>query len=280
MVLMSGRELALIIKEELGKEIKQEKLKLTLAVVVVGNDDSSLKYINIKKQACKKVGIGFKVIKFKESVSEKKIIDVIARLNQDPKITGIIMQLPLPQEIDTNNILESISPNKDVDGLSSTNLGKLAKGLDGLCPATPEGIINLLRYYQVPLVSKRVLVVGQSNLVGKPLALLLLREKATVTIANSKTRNLKELAQNAEIIISATGQAKLIKKGMVSKNAVVIDVGTSFIDGRVAGDVDFENVAKNASFITPNPGGVGPMTVAMLLSNVLKAYKLTNLRGE
>jgi len=276
MVLMFGKELAEIIKDDLRKEIKIKKIKLFLAVLLIGKNEASLKYVDIKKKECVKIGIGFKLFKLNEKVTQEKVLSLINKLNADKSITGILVQVPIPAKFDRDKILQAISPEKDVDGLNAVNQGKLMNNIDGLCPATPEGIINLLRYYQVPLVSKRVIVVGKSNLVGKPLALMLLREKATVTIANSKTRNLKELTLGSDIVISATGHPKLIKKDMLKNDAVVINVGAKLVDGKMIGDVDFENVSKRTSFITPNFGGVGPMTVAMLLSNILKAYKLTN----
>jgi methylenetetrahydrofolate dehydrogenase (NADP+)/methenyltetrahydrofolate cyclohydrolase len=276
---MSGKELAAEIKNNVAAEIAQKKLKLSLAVILIGNDPASEKFVEIKHKACEVAGIGFKLWRFNEDSSQTDIIKLIDKLNCDKDVTGIVVQLPLPGDLVPNNILQAIDPDKDVDGLTSTNLGKLLKGLDGLFPATPEGVMGLLKRYQIPLVGKKVTVIGQSNLVGKPLAQMLLNEDATVLIANSKTNDLKSLTFGSDIVISAAGSPKLIKAEMVSDGAVVIDIGTTLVDTKIVGDVDFENVSTKASFITPNPGGVGPMTVAMLLSNVLKAYRLKTERG-
>ena len=279
MKLMSGKELATEIKDNVANEITQKKLKLTLAVVLIGNDPASEKFVEIKRKACDVAGIGFQLWRFDENSSQTDIMKLIDKLNKDDDVTGIVVQLPLPGDFVPNDILQVIDPDKDVDGLTSTNLGKLLKGLDGLFPATPEGVILLLKHYQISLVGKKVTVIGQSNLVGKPLAQMLLNEDATVLIANSKTNDLKSLTLGSDIVISAAGCPKLIKANMISEGAVVIDIGTTLVDTKIVGDVDFENVSTKTSFITPNPGGVGPMTVAMLLSNVLKAYRLKTERG-
>lgn len=273
MELMSGKELAGIIYENLETEVKSLSKKLTLAVILIGNNLASEKYVGKKKEACEKIGVNFKLIRFPEEVKQTEVQAKIDELNGDDSITGMIVQLPISKHLDVDTLLESIDPKKDVDGLNTCNLGNLVKGLDGLFPATPEGVINLLRYYQIPLAGKKVVVIGQSNLVGKPLILMLFREKATVLCANSRTVDLKELTHNADVVISATGVPKILKADMIKKGAVVVDVGTAAVDGKIVGDVDFEEVSKKASFITPNPGGVGPMTVAMLLSNIVKAGK-------
>jgi methylenetetrahydrofolate dehydrogenase (NADP+)/methenyltetrahydrofolate cyclohydrolase len=274
---MTGNELAEEIRVNIRNQIEKRKLKLKLAVILIGNDSASEKYVAIKEKACREVGIDFELFRFNESASQKEVLNKIEKLNRDHRITGIIVQLPLPGNLVPNEVLEAIDPIKDVDGLNSENLGKLVKGLEGLFPATPEGIINLFRYYQINLVGKKVVVVGQSNLVGRPLALMLLNEKATVFVANSKTVKLKGLTNSADIVISAVGSPKLIQANMVKKDAVIIDVGTTVVDNKIVGDVDFEKVFKKASYLTPNPGGVGPMTVAMLLSNILKAESLKNV---
>jgi methylenetetrahydrofolate dehydrogenase (NADP+) / methenyltetrahydrofolate cyclohydrolase len=278
MILMSGKELAAEIKENLKKEIAKDNIKLSLSVILIGNDPASEKFVEIKRRACEVAGIGFKLWRFDKNNSQTDILKLIDKLNADEEVTGIVVQLPLPGDFVPNEILQAIDPDKDVDGLTSTNLGKLLKGLDGLFPATPEGVMNLLKYYQIPSSGKKVTVVGQSNLVGKPLAQMLLNEDATVLIANSKTRDLKSLTLGSDIVISAAGCPNLITADMVSDGVVVIDIGTTLVDSKIVGDVDFENVSKKSSYITPNPGGVGPMTVAKLLSNVLKAYKLK--KGE
>lgn len=270
---MSGKELAEAIKNCLAEEISSKKLKLKLAVILIGNDPASEKYVSIKEKECNKIGIGFELIRFEKNAAQETVINVIEKLNSDKKVTGIIVQLPLPNNFIPHEILEAIDPQKDVDGLHSINMGRLITGLDGLFPATAEGVINLLRYYQIPISGKKITMVGQSNLVGKPLAQMLLNEEATVFVANEKTKKLNELTKESDIVISAAGQPNLIKANMIKKDAVVIDIGTTLKDNKIVGDVDFDKVSKKASFITPSPGGVGPMTVAMLLSNIVKAAK-------
>lgn len=274
MILMSGTQLAEKIKTGLKKEIESRKLKPFLAAILVGNNRASAKYVSIKEKACGEIGAGFELYRLSEKTTKKEIVDLVKKLNVDPRVTGIIIQLPLPKQLDPNEILEEIDPAKDVDGLNSVNIGKLTKNIEGIHPATPEGVITLIKHYKIPLKSKRVVVIGRSNLVGKPIAQLLLTEDATVTIANSKTKNLKQITLESDIIISATGQPKLVKGDMIKTGAVVVDVGTTVIAGKIIGDVDFESVSKKAAYIAPNPGGIGPMTVAMLLSNLLKAHNL------
>ncbi len=274
MVLLTGTELAEAIKKTVTATIVAEKLKLSLAVILIGHEPASEKYVSIKEKACQKAGIGFSLYRFTPEESQTKVISLIRRLNKDNKTTGIIVQLPLPDGFVPNELLEAIDPGKDVDGLNSVNLGRLIKGIEGIFPATPEGTINLLRYYQIPLSGKKVAVIGQSNLVGKPLAQMLLNEEATVMIANDKTKKLRELTLGSDIIISAAGSPGLIKASMVPEGAVVIDIGTTLVGSKIVGDVDFDRVSKKAGFLTPSPGGIGPMTVAMLLSNLLKASKL------
>ena len=276
MILMSGKELSATIRDQVAAEINKDKLSLCLAVILIGSDPASEKYVGIKEKACMAVGIDFKMFRFTENDKQALVLQLIQKLNNDNKITGIIVQLPIPVVFDTNELLEAIAPAKDVDGLNSNNLGRLMKRMPGLFPATPEGVINLCKYYQIPLVGSKVAMVGQSNLVGRPLSIMLLNEKATVSIASSKTKNLKELTLNSDIVISAVGKPSLIKAGMINKSTVVIDIGTSVIESKIVGDVDFDKVAKKASYITPSIGGVGPMTVAMLISNTLKAYRLDN----
>ena len=274
MIEMTGRELAAAIRENEALEVVSQRLKLSLAVILIGNDPASEKYVEIKKQACEKAGIGFQLYRFSDSNSQTDVLKLIKKLNGDRKVTGIMIQLPLPDVFVSNELLEQIAPDKDVDGLTSVNLGRLVKGLPGLFPATPEGVVNLLRYYQIEITGKRVAVIGQSNLVGRPLAQMLLNDEATVLSANKFTENLREITLEADIVISAAGKPKLVKADMVKDGAIVIDVGTSLYRGKIVGDVDYKSVAKKASYITPSPGGVGPMTVAMLLSNILKASQL------
>jgi methylenetetrahydrofolate dehydrogenase (NADP+)/methenyltetrahydrofolate cyclohydrolase len=270
MIEMTGRELAKAIETNVAQTIKDQKMKLALAVVLIGSDAASEKYVEIKKKACERVGISFQLFRFAKNDKQVEVQKLIEKLNHDKNFSGIVVQLPLPDGFVPNELLETIKPAKDVDGLNSYNLGRLVKGLTGIFPATAEGIINLLRYYQIPITGKKVTIIGQSNLVGKPLALMLLNEEATVLLANKFTPSVKELTLESDIVISAVGIPKLVKASMIKSGATVVDVGTSFFEGKIVGDVDFEKVSKKVGFITPSPGGVGPMTVAMLLSNVLK----------
>jgi len=271
MIDMTGRELAQDIKDNIAKEIKKGQLDLSLSVILVGNNPASEKYVEFKRRACEEVGIRYKLWRFPETATPSEVLSLIKKLNADEQVTGIIVQLPLPKNFVSDELLEAIDPAKDVDGLNSVNLGRLTKYLPGLYPATAEGVINLLRYYKIDLAGKRVVVVGQSNLVGRPLAQFLLNDHATVMMANSMTKDLAELTRNSDIIVTAVGKAKLITADMVPKGAVVVDVGTSLYEGKIVGDVDYESVSKVASHLTPCVGGVGPLTVAFLLSNVLKA---------
>ncbi len=271
---MSGRELAKTIEEGVKEAALLSKRKYSLAVILIGDDPASEKYVQLKRQACERVGITMTLWRFDSAGKQADVLKLIAKLNRDKKTTGILIQLPLPGDYVPNELLEAIAPNKDVDGLSSVNLGRLIKGLPGLYPATPEGVINLLRYYQIDIAGKRVAVIGQSNLVGRPLAQMLLNEEATVLSANSLTKNLKAITSESDIVISAVGKRNLVKADMIKDGAVVIDIGTSFYQGKIVGDVDYKNVMKKAAYVTPSPGGVGPMTVSMLLSNVVKAGEL------
>lgn len=274
MILMSGAELAQTIRKNLKKEVGKLSVKPRLAVVLVGNNHASEKYVKAKEDACKEVGIDFELYRLSEKTQKKPVIDLIVKLNKTNYVTGIIVQLPLPGKLRATEILEHIKPKKDVDGLTSTNMGKLIKDLPGLRPATPEGIIKLLQYYRVAISGKEIIIIGRSNLVGKPLAQMLLNEDATVTVAHGKTRDLAEITKKADIVVSAVGQPGLITANIVKQGVVIVDVGTTRSEGnKLKGDVDFDEVSKKASYITPVPGGVGPMTVAMLLSNVVKAAK-------
>ncbi len=246
-----------------------------LAVIVVGNNPASLVYVKNKVIACEKLGFFSQKIALPESVSEAELCQIIENLNQDSKIHGILVQLPLPPHLDENQILKTISPQKDVDGFHAQNLGALVQQSEGLVACTPKGIIQLLDFEKIKIQGKNATVIGRSTIVGKPLALLLLNRGATVTLCHSQTQNLKEHTQNADILVAAVGKPGFIQSEMVKKGAVVIDVGINRLEnGTLVGDVDFESVSKMASFITPVPGGVGPMTIAMLLENtVLSAEK-------
>lgn len=272
-MILDGKTLSDKIKNEIKSKVKNYLIKPTLAVIQIGDDEASNIYINSKRKSCENVGINFIHEKFSSSASEQEVINKIIEFNNDSYVNGILIQLPIPKKFDTYKLLNLINKNKDVDGLTDINMGLLFKDNNNLIPCTPQGIIKLLEEYNIDLVGKHAVVVGKSNLVGKPMAMLLLQEGATVTICHSKTLDLKQYTKQADILICAVGKKDLITKDMVKENAVVVDVGMNRVDGKLYGDVDFENVKDIASFITPVPGGVGPMTVAMLLFNVLKNYE-------
>ena len=247
-----------------------------LAAVLVGNDPASHVYVRNKARACEEIGVRSEVHLLPEGAAESALLECIAKLNADPCVHGILVQLPLPRHLDSSHALEAISPNKDVDGFHAANLGALLQGRPGFVPGTPAGVMRLLEHAQVPLAGRRAVIVGRSTIVGKPLALLLLQKDATVTICHSKTRDLAAVAKQADVLIAAVGRAKLITAAMVKPGACVIDVGINRLaDGKLAGDVDFESVRTVAGSITPVPGGVGPMTIAMLIVNTVRAAELS-----
>jgi methylenetetrahydrofolate dehydrogenase (NADP+)/methenyltetrahydrofolate cyclohydrolase len=272
------------LKEEIA--VLKEKYKKTpgLAVILIGNNPASEVYVNIKRKRCEEIGINFSIYKFQENIEEKKIIKVIKKLNKKKDINGIIVQLPLPKGFNEREILNAIDINKDVDGLTTENLGKLFIGNPNYIPCTPQGIIYLLKYEKINLEGKKAVIIGRSNIVGKPLAFLLLQENCTVTICHSKTKNLFEETKQADILVTAIGKPNFVKGKFIKNKAVVIDVGINRIPDeksksgyKLVGDVDFKTASKKASFITPVPGGVGPMTVAMLLKNTVESFKRTLL---
>lgn len=272
-MILDGKALSDQIKDDLTKKVKNYLIKPCLAVIQIGNDEASNVYIKAKEKACNTVGINFIHVKFEEDTTEQEVINKIVELNNDTYVNGILLQLPLPSQFNQDKLLNLINKNKDVDGLTDINAGLLFKGNSNLVPCTPLGIVTLLKEYKIDLIGKHVVIIGKSNLVGKPLAILLLQEGATVTICHSKTNNLKQFTKRADILVSAVGKKDLVTKDMVKENSVIIDVGINRVAGKLYGDVDFENVKDIVSFITPVPGGVGPMTVAMLLSNVVKNYE-------
>ena len=279
MQILDGKKLAKKIEENVAKEV--EALKATtgrvpgLAVVLVGNDPASQAYVNMKKKACDRVGFYSVTHEMPETISQEAIEETIKMMNQNPNIDGILIQLPLPKHIDTTKLLELVEPSKDVDGFHPYNVGRLTTGLDGFVPCTPLGVMELLNEYEIDVKGKNCCVVGASNIVGKPMAALLLNANATVEICHIFTDDLKKHTQNADMIFVGAGVINLIKEDMVKEGAVVVDIGINRNDeGKLVGDVDFENVSKKCSYITPVPGGVGPMTIAMLLANTLKAAKL------
>ena len=276
--IIDGKKIAEKIYKQLENEISELKKNghtITLAVINIGEDAASKIYISNKKKMCEKLGINSKMFYLPNDLAEEKLLDLIDELNENPKINGILVQLPLPNHIDSKKVIEKIDPKKDVDGFNYINLGKLFGDNESgfLLPCTAEGIMEIFRKENIKLSGKNCVIINRSNIIGKPLALMMLKEDATVTVCHSKTRNLKDICKTADIIISAAGKMNLVTKDMAKPKAILIDVGINRDkDGKVCGDVDFQNVKDIASFISPVPGGVGPMTVAMLLHNTIKAY--------
>lgn len=271
--ILNGKELANEIQTGIKQEVKACMIRPSLAVIQIGENQASDIYVRNKEKVCNEVGIYFRHFKFDEGTPELTIINKIKELNNDEYVNGIIVQLPIPERYNEKRIVNSIINSKDVDGLTDINTGRLVNGKKTLVPCTPLGIITLLKKYEIELEGKDVVIVGRSKLVGKPLLNLLLNEDATVTVCHKKTNDLKEKTKQADILIVAAGCPNLITEDMVKKDAVVIDVGINRVDGKIVGDVDFDSVSKKASYITPVPGGVGPLTIAMLLSNVITCYK-------
>lgn len=270
--IMDGKSFALEIQDEIKKMIKYEMIKPSVAVIQIGDNAASNTYIKNKQKACENVGIFFRYYKFEDGTPELTIINKIKELNNDEYVNGIIVQLPLPERYNEKRLVNQILNSKDIDGLTDINVGRLLNGKKTLVPCTPLGIMELLNKYEVNLEGKHVVIVGKGKLTGKPLAHIMLNRGATVTVCHSKTIDLENYTSSADILVSATGINKLITSDMVKKGAVVIDVGINYEDGHISGDVDFEAVSKKASLITPVPGGVGPMTIAMLLKNVISSY--------
>ncbi|MCQ2740653.1 MAG: bifunctional 5,10-methylenetetrahydrofolate dehydrogenase/5,10-methenyltetrahydrofolate cyclohydrolase [Alphaproteobacteria bacterium] len=273
--LLDGKKLSEQIRKNLAEEIEKSNFEdlPVLAVIHVGDDEASKIYVKSKQKAAEEVGIGCEVINLADSIGENALLEVVHELNDNPHINGIIVQLPLPKHINELNILSAISPEKDVDGFSPYNTGLLSyNSPKAFISATPFGILQLLLSTDIDLTGKNVVIIGRSNIVGKPLAKLLINQNCTVTVTHSKTLNLQNITRQADIVIAACGKAKMVKADWVKQGTIVIDVGINRIDGKIYGDVDFEAVKEKASFITPVPGGVGPMTVAMLLVNTHKAF--------
>ena len=274
MIIMNGKEYKAILLEELKKKVSTLPNQLGLAVLQVGNDEASNVYVKQKGKMAEELGYKFVHQVYPEDITQAKLIREIKKLNKDDTIDGILVQMPIPKHLDSGVIQNSIDSCKDVDGLTHVNAGKVVSNTEGLVPCTPKGIIDLLDHYEIPISGSNVVVIGRSILVGKPIANLLLNRNATVTVCHSKTKDVKQYTKNADIIIVAVGKAGYLTEDMVSDGAVVIDVGINRIDGKLYGDVDFESVSKKASYITPVPGGVGPMTVAELACNVYEAHLL------
>lgn len=283
MTILDGKSLSNKIKEEVRVEVEELKQKENitpgLAVVLVGDDAASATYVNSKHKACETAGIYSEVHKKDSSTTQEELLKLIDDMNNDPKLDGILVQLPLPKHIDTTTVLEAINPLKDVDGFHPYNVGRMVSNLDAFLPATPFGVMRMFQEYNIDLVGKNVCVIGSSDIVGKPMASLLINAKATVEVCNSRTKDLKAHTLRADIIIVAAGRVNLVTADMVNDGAIIIDVGINRLDtGKLVGDVDFEGCKDKCSFITPVPGGVGPMTIAMLLKNTVKAAKLRDKR--
>ena len=287
MTILDGKKTSNDIKDEIAHEvnsiISNGDRPPHLAAVIVGNDGASLTYVGSKVKACEKVGFDSTLVSLEDSISEQELLDKVYELNNDKKIDGYIVQLPLPEHIDTQKVLLAVDPKKDVDGFHPVNFGRMALNLPTFISATPNGIMELLKRYEVPTEGKNTIVIGRSDIVGKPVSILMGLKtnpgNSTVTLAHSRTKNIEDLIKQADIVISALGVPDFIKGHMIKKGATVIDVGITRVEDdsekgyKIVGDVDYENVSKKSSFITPVPGGVGPMTIAMLLKNTLQAYK-------
>ena len=278
--IIDGKAISAKIKEGLKQEVAQmtaQGVRPGLAVVIVGNDPASRVYVNLKKRDCEELGILSKEYALPEDTSEEALLQLIDTLNHDASIHGILVQLPVPKQIDENKIIAALSPEKDVDAFHVHNVEKIMVGTYSFLPCTPAGCMELIASTGVEISGKNCVVVGRSNIVGKPMAMLLLHKNGTVTIAHSKTENLAEVCRNADILVAAVGKPKLIKGDMIKPGAVVIDVGTTKMpNGKLCGDVDFEEASKVAGYITPVPGGVGPMTRVILMKNTVTAAKLQN----
>lgn len=279
--IIDGKQISLDIKNELKEKVakyKEQGIEITLAVVKVGNDPASAVYVRNKEKACEYAGINSKTLALPEETTEEELLNVVKKLNEDKSVNGILVQLPLPKHIDESKVLLTIDSTKDVDGFHPVNVGKMVIGEDTFLPCTPAGIIEMIKRTDIDIEGKECVVIGRSNIVGKPMAMLMLKENATVTIAHSRTKDLKEVTKRADIIVAAIGKAKFVTADYVKEGAVVIDVGMDRDEnGKLCGDVDFESVSKVASAITPVPGGVGPMTVTMLLVNCLRSVELNKL---
>ena len=287
MTILDGKKTSNDIKDEIADEvnsiISNGDRPPHLAAVIVGNDGASLTYVGSKVKACEKVGFDSTLVSLEDSISEQELLDKVYELNNDKKIDGYIVQLPLPEHIDTQKVLLAVDPKKDVDGFHPVNFGRMALNLPTFISATPNGIMELLKRYEVPTEGKNTIVIGRSDIVGKPVSILMGLKtnpgNSTVTLAHSRTKNIEDLIKQADIVISALGVPNFIKEHMIKEGATVIDVGITRVEDdsekgyKIVGDVDYENVSKKSSFITPVPGGVGPMTIAMLLKNTLQAYK-------
>ena len=273
-MILDGAKTAELIRKEISEEIKDNNLNVTLAIFYAGSNPASAIYVNNKVKACDEVGIKPIIYRFDDNVSQTEIINRIKECNEDKNINGIMVQLPLPNHLDEEEVVNTIRYDKDVDGLGLVNQGKLFKGQECINPATAKGIITLLKNNNISIAGKNACVIGRSILVGKPVSMLLLKENATVTMCHSKTVNLKEITKRADILVVAIGKPKFVTSDMVKKDGVVVDVGINRVEGKVCGDVDFDSVIEVASYVSPVPRGVGPMTIATLLQNTLECFHI------
>ncbi|MBQ2093681.1 MAG: bifunctional methylenetetrahydrofolate dehydrogenase/methenyltetrahydrofolate cyclohydrolase FolD [Ruminococcus sp.] len=281
MQIIDGKKVSANVKERVRLEcerlVKEHGVTPGLAVVIVGDDPASRVYVNNKKKACELVGFKSEEYALPAETTQEELLSLVDTLNNKDDINGILVQLPLPKHLDDKSVIERISPKKDVDAFHAVNVGKIMLGEYDFLPCTPAGVMEMLHQYEIPVEGKQCVVIGRSNIVGKPMGMLLLHENGTVTICHSRTKNLKEVCQRADILVAAVGRAKFVTADMVKDGAVVIDVGMNRDEnGKLCGDVDFENVKDKCSYITPVPGGVGPMTIATLMKNTLKACRLQN----
>ena len=277
MMIIDGKKEAALLREEIKKEILllKEKTKKApgLSVILIGDYAPSQIYVKNKEKNSKEVGINSDVIKYPKDITEQEVLNKIKELNNNPEVSGILVQLPLPKHINKEKIINAIHPKKDVDGFNPINVGNLASGYEAIIPCTPLGCLHLIKKIEKNLTGKHAVVIGRSNLNGKPMAQLLLRENCTVTIVHSKTKDLKAECQKADILVAAVGKANLVKGDWVKKDSIIIDVGINKVEEKIVGDVDFESVKEKVKAITPVPGGVGPMTIACLLKNTLECFK-------
>ncbi|WP_407724776.1 bifunctional methylenetetrahydrofolate dehydrogenase/methenyltetrahydrofolate cyclohydrolase FolD [Ruminococcus sp. JL13D9] len=281
MQIIDGKKVSANVKERVRLEcerlVKEHGVTPGLAVVIVGDDPASRVYVNNKKKACELVGFKSEEYALPAETTQEELLSLVDTLNNKDDINGILVQLPLPKHLDDKSVIERISPKKDVDAFHAVNVGKIMLGEYDFLPCTPAGVMEMLHQYEIPVEGKQCVVIGRSNIVGKPMGMLLLHENGTVTICHSRTKNLKEVCQRADILVAAVGRAKFVTADMVKDGAVVIDVGMNRDEnGKLCGDVDFENVKDKCSYITPVPGGVGPMTIATLMKNTIKACKIQN----
>lgn len=281
-IIIDGKEVARKTREKLKNEVQNLKKRgiiPKLTVIMVGDNTASRVYVRNKSRACNEVGVEYEEFFLDSNISQKELLDLIKKLNDDKTVNGILLQSPLPQHLDINEAFRTIDYRKDVDGFHPMNVGKLVLGQDTFVSCTPYGIMRLFEEYNIDLCGKNVVILGRSNIVGKPLVQCCLNNNATVTICHSKTKDIKEVTKNADVLVVAIGKPHFLEANMVKDGAIIVDVGINRIDtGKIVGDVDFENVSKKASYITPVPGGVGPMTVAMLLNNVIKATRQQNIK--